>query len=112
MKRLDDLGVSPAPWTAENGPFVSMVYENAPTDKCASVCGLSGERRKADSRLIAAAPDLYEALREALREAVDWRCCDECDAYALVGGGRCAEINGECLIHRWRRILEKAGGAE
>ena len=33
MKRLDELGVSPAPWRVEGGPMAAIVYENKPTLK-------------------------------------------------------------------------------
>lgn len=62
MKTIEELGISPAPWKARmdfwiddaNGEFVF-------TDSC--VTNLHGKNH-ANAPLIAAAPELYEALRE------------------------------------------------
>ena len=55
MKTLEQLGISPAPWTkagdivdANEGPVIFNAYE---------------DDDYANARLIAAAPELYEALR-------------------------------------------------
>ena len=101
MKRLDELGVSRTPWTAESGPFVDVVYENKPTMKCGSVCALTGAQRNADAALIAAAPDLYEALRLVLEtiEHYGFQPWFKDDPLALAV--KCGE-----------KALEKAGGGE
>ncbi len=106
MKRLDELGISPAPWRAEGGPMAAIVYENRPTQECASVCAITGERRNADAALIAAAPDLYEALREVVDEM-----CQNC-SLAAVGGDGCMLVDNGCFVKDGRKALEKAGGAE
>lgn len=58
MKKLEELGVSPAPWSANKNnnvlsgrPMVSDVFGNDLDDS--------------DANLIAAAPELYEELRKA-----------------------------------------------
>ena len=101
MKRLDELGVSPAPWRVEGGPMAAIVYENKPTMKCGSVCALTGAQRNADAALIAAAPDLYEALRLVLEtiDALGFKPVVESDPLALAV--KCGE-----------KALEKAGGGE
>ncbi len=107
MKRIEELGVSPAPWRAEGGAMAAIVYENRPTQECASVCAITGERRNADATLIAAAPALYEALREAVVETCQW-----CDFLDRADFTRCKRSDGDCAALRWREVLEKAGGAE
>ena len=101
MKRLDELGGSPAPWRVEGGPMAAIVYENKPTMKCGSVCALTGAQRNADAALIAAAPDLYEALRLVLEtiDALGFKPVVESDPLALAV--KCGEV-----------ALEKAGGGE
>ena len=107
MKRLDELGVSPAPWRVEGGPMAAIVYENKPTMKCGSVCALTGAQRNADAALIAAAPDMYEALRVC--ETV---MCDYCrrEAAHTMQGFPCE--NGCAVMLAAKAALEKAGGAE
>ena len=101
MKRLDELCVSPAPWRVEGGPMAAIVYENKPTMKCGSVCALTGAQRNADAALIAAAPDLYEALRLVLEtiEHYGFQPWFRNDPLALAV--KCGEA-----------ALEKAGGGE
>lgn len=101
MKTLEELGVSPAPWTAETGPMVSMVYDGKPG--LCSVCAASGDNRKADTALIAAAPDLYAALRMCLA-FVDDDMADE--------DPRLFAVKTRDAVHAAYAALAKAGGAE
>ena len=61
MKTLEQLGISPAPWYIEKNTGVlcakSERYKHPIVDDCGSF------ENNNDKRLIAAAPDLYEALR-------------------------------------------------
>ena len=95
MKRLDKLGVTPAPWEV----FDDYDVRRSDTGLVAD-CGLSG-----DARLIAAAPDLYESLREAVISRCGGRC-------AWSNGWECRFPDELCEVQRWRKALEKAGGAE
>lgn len=62
-----------------------------------------GGNHKEDYALIAAAPELYAALREAVNEfsfpcrRINHISCGTCD-------------RGDCLVKGWRAALEKAGG--
>ena len=117
MKRLDELGVSPAPWTAI---IAKDAVIGGGSDRCAwieddggaSICAMDrmtvdgaekmGEAQfHANARLIAAAPDLYEALRLVLEtiDALGFKPVVESDPLALAV--KCGEA-----------ALEKAGGKE
>ena len=58
MKTLEQLGISPAPWSA-NDVLGYRVFNHERFELCDSDSVFSF----ADAHLIAAAPDLYEALR-------------------------------------------------
>ena len=66
MKTLEQLGISPAPWI-EKAWATSDDYGHDVADRNhRSICDmrlLQGETRIPNDRLIAAAPELYEALR-------------------------------------------------
>ena len=59
------------------------------------------ERRK-NAYLIAAAPEMYEDLNEAVVEM-----CEHCDSYVAM---KCTKEDGKCFVQRWRKTLEKARG--
>jgi len=106
MKRLDELGVSPTPWKSSVG-----------IDVCRPcLCDANGrfmleytdmENRDADARLIAAAPSLYECLRNLI---------EACGAVGYKDGGTAACYESEHKLYRalWdaEAALYKAGGAE
>lgn len=105
MKRLDELGISPAPWTA---------YVDEDFDSNDEVRGKNNEiilcdAPHADARLVAAAPDLYECLRKAVN-----KYCYDCGGGECMRSGRCVceGRKHKCCVKRWRKALEKAGGAE
>ena len=89
MKTLSELGISRAPWTVNKYDDVTTVNGNMVA--CVEdwdVCDTA--EVAANARLIAAAPELYEALREIYE---DFPGCNKWAARA-------------------RAALEKAGGAE
>ena len=97
MKRLDELGVSPAPWKAyTNEDFDSNDEVRDENDELI-LC----DAPHANARLIAAAPELYEALRLVLEtiDALGFKPVVESDPLALAV--KCGE-----------KALEKAGGVK
>lgn len=86
MKKLEELGITPAPWhidlrgcvSQENGMTVADTYSDE------------------DAALMSAAPELYEALRLAYEEAAGERIV----------------VPKRGWIDRAKTALGKAGGAE
>lgn len=106
MKTVEQLGISPAPWTADMETSSSCVYDNLGVLVCIEEHSDLTSDRELDwrnARLIAAAPELYEALR-GLLEIV----CGDCNsAY---------KVDGKCVkcprVVAAEAALVKAGGAQ
>lgn len=69
------------------------------------------ERDFGNAALVAAAPELYDALVEAVVEmchniSVDTGYCRHFDRKALL----CRQLDGECFVQKWLKILAKARG--
>lgn len=114
MKTLEQLGISPAPW--KQGEWVPYCENNivrcdyhrkdgTPSTRIVAECNatFSSEQARVDARLIAAAPDLYEALRECVGEMCKF--CKETE----IGKSLPCEMGCE-IMRRARAALEKAGG--
>ena len=103
MKRLKELGISTSPWVMRVRIDTDLGMDVYNTDG-EHVCGCRRDGRGfTNARLIAAAPELYEALREAVTKR-----CRMC----VSEGDYCSPEDGYCFVRRWRKVLEKAGGAE
>lgn len=57
---------------------------------------------EADARLIAAAPEMYECLQEAITQM-----CGECPTGK---NHRCNQIDGDCFVIKWIEAAKKARG--
>ena len=110
MKRLDDLGVSPAPWKVGEDYDYCFVFDGKEERAICAIqwAGTRDENghsedsaKRANARLIAAAPDMYEALRLVLEtiDALGFKPVVESDPLAVAV--KCGEA-----------ALEKAGGKE
>lgn len=108
MKGLDQLGISPVPWSvyeAKSGVTLIEPKDGVP-DCLASMNVTDGDECFADAQLIAAAPDLYRRLYEAVASR-----CFYCEFYSL-SDDRCKCRCGVCSVQDWRKALEDAGGGE
>lgn len=110
MKTLEQIGVSPAPW--KQGEWVPFCEDNivrcdynrkdgSPSTRIVADCNatFSPEQARIDARLIAAAPELYEALAALLN-------CSEKEAPFTKESGM------SIAMAMARKAIEKAGGAE
>ena len=108
MKTLEQIGVSPAPWKqGERTPFcgdniVLCDYrskDNLLSSRIVAYCNdiFSDDQARIDARLIAAAPELYEALAAMLS-------CSEREAPFTKGSGM------SIAMDMARKAIEKAGG--
>ncbi len=57
---------TPGPWEPEAGVARGAWIQGSNGNWAALACGETDEEARANARLIAAAPDLYEALQQAL----------------------------------------------
>ena len=108
MKTLEQLGISPAPWRVDTDKWGSdndvlceytrdLVRKGERRTKVVARCNANFETYKADKRLIAAAPDLYEALAAILS-------CAEKEAPFTAESGMSIAMNMA------RNAIKKAGG--
>lgn len=110
MKTIEELGISPAPW--KRGEWVPFCEDNivrcdykrkdgTPSTRIVASCNatFSTEQAGIDARLIAAAPELYEALAAMLS-------CAEKEAPFTIESGM------SIAMDMARKAIKKAVGAE
>ena len=108
MKTLEQIGVSPAPW--KQGEWIPYCEDNiircdyhrkdgTPSMRIVADCNAAflPEQARIDARLIAAAPELYEALAAMLS-------CSEREAPFTKESGM------SIAMDMARKAIEKAGG--
>ena len=101
MKTLEQLGISPAPWKYigyhyhKNGEYIHVGEVRVKCGKRKVVVDIA----QPDARLIAAAPELYEALAALLS-------CAEKEAPFTT------DSRMSIAIDMARKAIEKAGGTE
>lgn len=110
MKTLEQLGISPAPWRADTDKWGSendvlceytrdLVRKGEQRTKVVARCNAHFETFKADIHVIAAAPELYEALAAMIS-------CAEKEAPFTAGSGM------SLAMDMARKAIKKAGGWE
>lgn len=108
MKTLEQIGVSPAPWKrGERVPYcedniIRCDYhrkDGTPSTRIVASCNaaFSPEQARIDARLIAAAPELYEALAALLN------CAGKEAPFTMESGM-------SVVMDMARKAIEKAGG--
>lgn len=103
MKKLEELGASPAPWEQDDEsalPEVICHLQSGIRYQVAVPYIHSDEETDANTRLICAAPALFECLREAIV-----RDCINHDGDCL----HCMN-NTTCQIVKWRNAIARASG--
>lgn len=106
MKTLDQLGISHAPWSVTPNKFGS--YDVTAKDSTLVVAydpPFDEPKDSRNKRLIAAAPDLYEALLECVGEMCKF--CKDTE----IGKSMPCEMGCETM-RRAKAALENAGGAK
>ena len=104
MKTLEQLGISPTPWTVAMDD-IAMVFSGSkyPSLSTPHICEVDiiddPERKCNDIKLIAAAPELYEALAAMLS-------CAEKEAPFTAGSGMSIAMDVA------RKAIKKVGGEE
>ena len=102
MKTLKELNVSPAPWNEKVWETPDDYGHDISDCNHKGICDmrlLQGETRIPNARLIAAAPELYEALAAMLS-------CAEKEAPFTAGSGM------SIAMDMARNAIKKAGGME
>ena len=105
MKRLEELGISPAPWTVSPRDNTIVTTHNG--YRVAAGCCERYDGGRENARLIAAAPKLFECLREAVLEM-----CHECLSCGGYPSYECKDPNDRCFLAKWRAALAEAAGEE
>lgn len=110
MKTLKELGISPAPWV--QGKICKDMIHTSDLYHIIATTDTSGIDYVKDARLISAAPELYEALRE-MYECVNELQEYHCKSQHTDGDKTCEDCKyNVAWLEKARAALEKAGGAE
>ena len=97
---------TPGPWMANGMKVCDSEYFTIA--KCGWLCQ-SDEESEANVALIATAPELYEALQEAVSELCSNHSCEPCE-HTNKDHTECSREPGKCFVQRWINLLKKARG--
>jgi hypothetical protein len=64
---------TPGPWTIEDGEFLAYIHGGGDTERIVAEIDEAQGNQVADANLIAAAPELYEALRQVVATMRNWQ---------------------------------------
>lgn len=111
MKPIEDLGISPAPWKNHGVeyPFGFVRIRDKNGFFVADVEGESDGNANANGNIIAAAPKLYEELRQEMER----RYCVKCkhSVWTKRGGIEIMTVcdgKGACPKPSWKKVLAEA----
>lgn len=102
-KRLQDLGISPAPWDTRLG---NEICDKIDKDGChLIVCRVNSQIHKTDEnvRIIKKAPNLYKGLYEA----VMFKC-----QHCVKNHDWVCKSKQKCIAKAWRKTLAEVAGEE
>ena len=97
MKKLEELGISPAPWKVGGDGY------DVANDENEIITDEYDQFSRADARLIAAAPELYEAVWDILFKGTRITNCRNCKGAEF---GNCKT----CQLGKARAALAEAAG--
>ena len=109
IKKINELGVSPRPWSTYKTKRQVTVLASCSPGEDIDVCECRGPRQDANARLIAAAPELYECLREAVMYHCGEDPMADCEN-KCYGNPACLSAGTTCMVEKWRKALAKAAG--
>lgn len=100
---------TPGPWHVKDNGLIYILPPDKSGNLVVAGCGQTyrvsdweKERSLANASLIAAAPEMYHDLHEAVVEM-----CEHCDSYVSM---KCKKEDGKCFVQRWIKTLKKARG--
>lgn len=97
---------TPGPWFVDHGvPGKPRIFSRADNLIKSMVCACEHgalSRQEHDAALIAAAPEMYSCLEEAIAEM-----CKDCPGKKADA---CNLEDGECIANKWITTLKKARG--
>ena len=110
MKTIEELGISPAPWNVSvedkrDYRLFSVEADNGAGITCFDCCEEQFDNHEgfANASLIAAAPDLYKCLHDAIMAIC--RMCPHCSVHQSY---ECNEPKRKCCANVWRKVLSDA----
>ena len=110
MKTIEELGISPAPWNVSvedkrDYRLFSVEADNGAGITCFDCCEEQFDNHEgfANASLIAAAPDLYKCLHDAIMAIC--RMCPHCSVHQSY---ECNEPKRKCCANVWRKVLADA----
>lgn len=107
MKKLEELGISPAPWKYigyhyhKNGEYIHLGEVRVEGGKRQIVVDIS----QPDAQIMSAAPDMYDAIWDILFKGTKITNCRNCKGNEL---GNCKK----CPLGKARAALAKASGVD